>query len=75
METAEVSSSGCMDTEDVIYGYNGISAVKEEFLPLLTTWVDLKGMRRSDVRHTEKDKYHMISYVEPEKWQPNKSNP
>lgn len=39
---------------------------KDEILPLLTTWMDLKGIMLNQINQTEKDKYCLISLtVEP----------
>ena len=38
---------------------------KQELLSFVTTWVNLEGIMLSDMK-SEKDKYHMISYVESE---------
>ena len=39
------------------------SAIKKEFLPFVTTWMELEGIMLSDVSQTEKDKckYYMIA--------------
>ena len=40
------------------------SAIKKnEIMPFVATWVDLEIIILSEVRQTEKDKYHMISLV------------
>ena len=50
-----------MDRENVIYNYNGILfSHKKNFLPSVTTWMDLEGIMLSEIWQTEKDKYHMI---------------
>ena len=36
---------------------------KNESLPLMTTWMDLKGIMLSQISQTQKDKYHMISLI------------
>ena len=36
---------------------------KKEILPFVITWVDLKGIMLSEIRQTEKDKYHMILLI------------
>ena len=36
---------------------------KNEILPFLTTQIDTEGIRLSEIRQTEKDKYHMISLI------------
>ena len=41
------------------------SAIKgNEILSFATTWTDLEGIMASEISQTEKDKYHMISYME-----------
>ena len=38
--------------------------VKEnEIMPLTATWMDLEIAILSEVSHTQKDKYHMISLI------------
>ena len=40
------------------------SAIKEkEILAFATTWMDLEGIRLSEISQTQKDKYHMISLI------------
>ena len=40
------------------------SAIKKnEILPFAATWVDLENLIFSEVSQTEKDKYHMISFI------------
>ena len=36
---------------------------KKEFLPFATTWMDLQGIRLSEINQTEEDKYHVISLI------------
>ena len=44
--------------------YNGILAIKKnEILPFVATWMDLEGIRLSEISQTEKDKYCMISLI------------
>ena len=39
------------------------SAIKNEtILPFVTTWMDLEGIRLTDISQTEKDKYHIIMW-------------
>ena len=49
----------------MVYIYNGIllSHKKDEIMPFATTWVDLEIIILSEVRQTEKDKYHIISLI------------
>ena len=40
------------------------SAIKKnEILPFAATWIDLEGIMLSEISHTEKDKYYMISLI------------
>ena len=44
------------------------SAIKEnEIMPFAATWMDLEIVILSEVSQTEKDKYHIILYVESKK--------
>ena len=36
---------------------------KNEIMPFAITWMDLEIIILSEVSHTEKDKYHMISLM------------
>ena len=48
----------------VVHIYDGILAIKKnEILLFETTWIDLEGIMLSEISHTEKDKYHMISHI------------
>ena len=41
------------------------SAIKgNEILSFAAAWMDLEGIMASEISQTEKDKYHMISYME-----------
>ena len=53
-----------MDKEDVIHVSNGILAIKKnKIMPFEATRMDLEIIILSEVSHTEKDKYHMISLI------------
>ena len=40
------------------------SAIKKnEIMPFVATWMDLEIIILSEVSQTEKDKYHMISFI------------
>ena len=40
------------------------SAIKKnKILPLAAMWMDLEGIMLSEISHTEKDKYCMISLI------------
>ena len=36
---------------------------KKELLPFTTAWMDLESIMLSEISHTVKDKYHMISPI------------
>ena len=36
---------------------------KNEILPFATIWMDLQSIMISEISWTEKDKYHMISFI------------
>ena len=57
-----------MDKEDVVYIYiytmKYYSATKKnEIMPFPATWMDLEVIILSEVRQTEKDKYHLLSLI------------
>ena len=35
----------------------------KEILPFATIWIDPEGIMLSEISQTEKDKYHMISFI------------
>ena len=37
--------------------------IKNEIVPFVTTWMDLKGIMLSEITQTEKDKHYMISLI------------
>ena len=40
------------------------SAIKKnDILPFVTTWMDLKGIMLSEISQTEEDKYHIMSRI------------
>ena len=39
------------------------SAIKKEFLPFVTTWMNLKALRSMKYVNRKKDKYYMISLI------------
>ena len=51
-----------MDKEDVFfYTTKYCSAIRNEILPLMTMWMNLKAVIPSEISQEEKDKYYMIS--------------
>ena len=53
-----------MDKEDVIHVSNGILAIKKnKIMPFEATRMDLEIIILSEVSHTEKDKYYMVSLI------------
>ena len=36
---------------------------KNEILPCITTWMELEYIMLGEIRHSDKDKYHMISLI------------
>ena len=47
-----------------IYTMEYYSAIKKnEILPFASTWMDLEIVILSEVSQTEKNKYHMISFI------------
>lgn len=36
---------------------------KNEILPFETTWMELEGIRLSEISQSEKDRYHMFSLI------------
>ena len=57
--------------KDAVYLYSGIQLShqkKNEIMPFSTTWIQLETIILSEVSQKEKDKYHVISYVEHKIW-------
>ena len=53
-----------MDTEDVVYIYNGILlGSKKEIWPFVATWMELEGIMPSEISQSEKDRHHMLSLI------------
>ena len=39
------------------------STIKKEILPFVTIWIDLEDIMISEISQTQRDKYHMISFI------------
>lgn len=53
-----------MDKDHVVYIPKGLRLIKRnEFLPFVTTRMDLESMMLSEIRQKGKDKYRMISLM------------
>ena len=39
------------------------SAERKEFVPFVTTWMKLEGIALSEIHHTQKEIYYMISLL------------
>ena len=53
-----------MDKEEVVYTHNEILlSYKKSWPPFVTILMDLEGILLSEISHTEKDKYPMISLI------------
>ena len=65
MEANQVLINKQVDKEMVVRIYNGIllDHKKNENLPFGTTWMDLEGIKLSEICEIEKDKYHMICLI------------
>ena len=60
----------CLSTEELIkkmwyiYTMKYYTAIKKnEVKPFAATWMDLEIIILSEVSQTEKDKYHMVSFI------------
>ena len=36
---------------------------KDKILPFISMWMELKGIALSEISHSEKDNYHMVSLI------------
>ena len=50
-----------MDKGDVANTVEYYSAIKNEVLPFVATWMDLEAIMLSEISQTEKDKFYMLS--------------
>ena len=46
-----------------IYAMEYYSAIKNETMPCVATWIQLEIIILNEVSQKEKDKYHMISFI------------
>ena len=51
----------CIKKMWYVYTMEYYSAIKNEIMPFVATWMDLEIIILSEVSQTEKNKYHMIS--------------
>ena len=52
-----------------IYTMEYYSAIrKDEYPPFAPTWMELEGIRLSEISQAEKDNYHMVSLKEEKDW-------
>ena len=60
-----MSTSGWVNKENVlcIHTVGYYSAIKNEFPPFATTWVDFEGIMLSEISQKEEDNYHMTSLM------------
>ena len=59
-----MSTNREMDKEDVVHVYSGILAIKKnKIMPFAATWIDLDIIILSELSQTQKNKYHMISFI------------
>ena len=66
MDRIQMSINWWMDKEEEVYMYTVkcYSAIKKnEILPFAPTWIELEGITLSEIRQSEKDKYHIISLM------------
>ena len=58
------SMNECIHTHTHTHTHNGKIFIqkKNEILPFATTWMGLEGIMLSEIRQTEKDKYHDLTY-------------
>ena len=54
-----------MDKETVVYIHNGVLRGNEnnEIWPFVATWMELESVMLSEISHTEKERYHMVSLL------------
>jgi len=50
-----------MDKGDVANTMEYYSAIKNEILPFVATWMDLEAIMLSEISQTEKDKFYTLS--------------
>ena len=45
------------------YTVKYFSAIKKKILPFVTAWMDLENIMLSEISESEKEKYHVISFI------------
>ena len=65
LEAAQVPISKWLDKKAVVHLPSGIilGHKKKGILPFVTAWMDLKSIMLSEIRQSEKDKYHIIILI------------
>ena len=63
MEATPVSINWWMDNKSSGAYIQWNISHKKKILPFATAWMDLEDIMLSDISQTEKDKYHMISFI------------
>lgn len=64
IKVMQVSITKWIGKQNVLYTYNRILCiVKKEILTHVTAWMNLEGIILSEISHSQKDKYCMISLI------------
>ena len=61
LEATSMSINRWMDKGDVANTVEYYSAIKNEVLPFVATWMDLEAIMLSEISQTEKDKFYILS--------------
>ena len=65
MERAQMSIHWWMGKEDMVHIYDGyyLAVRKNEIVPFATTWMELEGSMWSEIRQSEKNRYHVFTHM------------
>ena len=63
LEATSMSINRRMDKKYVAHIMEYYSAIKNEILPFVATWMDLEAIMLSEISQTEKDKFYMLSLI------------